>query len=146
MADVLNEIIKLHRAYVWSYDSATGMANLFPRDRNILSWRVTDVDFKDKTLREIFISDDLLSLRQHGIAFFRGRGNLGWLDDTKVSLKAQNTQARLLLNQLCSQLPFAALWHVELHEPGWQGATATLMFKGFAVKPRSPEQSQDDAK
>ena len=130
---ILNKITTVDPDYTWERDGTTGIVNIYPKENAPLGWEIKNIAFKDKTFREIFISDDLLGLNVHGIEFFSGRGNLTWLD-TLVSLNANNITARLALNQICKQLNFKARW--ELFElPSGRGTNALLMFQGYSRSP-----------
>ncbi len=129
--DVLNRLTTIDPDYAWERDKATGIVNIYPRENAPLGWKIKNLAFEDKTIREIFILNDLLGLKKHRIQFFPGRGNLTWLD-TQTSLNADNITARQALNQLCKQLNMR--WELFELPSGRSSADVMLMFQGYLQK------------
>lgn len=125
--EILNKLITVVPNYIWERNEATGIINIYPRKNAPLGWKIKNLVFEDSTIREIFISNDLLGFKKHGIHFFPGRGKLTWLD-TRVSLNANNITARQVLNQICKQLNMR--WELS-GLPLESSANAMLTFQGY---------------
>ncbi len=131
LEDALGKVVSLVPGYSWAIDPATDIVNVYPIENSRLGWQIDDLEIKDKTFVAVF-DEDILNLRENGITFFPGRGNLSWLN-TPVSLAAKHITARDALNALCKQLPFKARWEVFPSRPG--STDATLMFQGYGTEP-----------
>lgn len=94
----------------WSYDEKTDVVNIFPRD-SVLSWTIENIDVDAMPLGDVLLRYDPLRLKEHGVTFFPGRGNLKWLK-TPITLKTEHISAMQALNMICVQLPFKARWEI----------------------------------
>jgi hypothetical protein len=110
----MSNIAKVVTNYNWCYDDKANVVNIFPAGESRVIWTIEKLDS--------------LKLKEHGITFFPGRGNLKWLK-TPITLKAEQLTARQALNMICSQLPFRARWELQSNA-NKINATGVLSFRG----------------
>ena len=113
---------------VWAYDDKLSIINIFPKRNSLLNWSIDKIDVKGLSFEHIIMQDDYLKLRQHGITFFPGRGNLEWLK-TPITVKAEGLTAKEALNMICKQLPFKARWELQ-HRVNKNKTTGELSIRG----------------
>lgn len=129
---ILNEIVLIDENYIWETDEKTGIINIYPKQNDLLNWKINYLSIKGMSVKDIFMEKDLLELKKHNIEFFTGRGNLSWLD-AKITLNINDLSARDVLNLLCKQLPFKARWQIlKIMSSTNKGF---LTFHGYGIKP-----------
>lgn len=127
LESALDHVVALIPEYRWEFDEASGLVNIYPKDLSPLETVHHNIAVTNRTILEIFDVDDALNLKEQGITFFPGRGNMGWLK-VPISIQAENLTTRQALNRLCGQLPFKARWEL-FRLP--QANDATLMILPF---------------
>ena len=111
LKELLTKLVELAPEYTWAFDEAEQVVNIYPKKDPPLGWVIESISFKDKPLQRILMDEDLLGLKNHGIAFDIGWGNQSW-GRAPVSLVGSNMIARNVFNRLCNKLPFKACWTV----------------------------------
>jgi hypothetical protein len=124
----MSNIAKVVTNYNWCYDDKANVVNIFPAGESRVIWTIEKLDVREVSLEDILLRFDSLKLKEHGITFFPGRGNLKWLK-TPITLKAEQLTARQALNMICSQLPFRARWELQSNA-NKINATGVLSFRG----------------
>lgn len=133
IGQVLDRVIAAEPDYVWQHDKATESFNIFPKKDAPLSFTMNGVELHNVTFREIFIEGDLLGLKKQDIQFNPGWGNYAWLE-SRVSLKVDGGSARLIMNRICSQLPYKARWELRRTYYG-RRLIGLLAFEGLGIFP-----------
>ena len=123
----MTNIASVAISYNWNYDDKANVVNLCPKD-SMLNWTVSNIDVENVPLEDMLFRDDTLKLKEHGISFFSGRGNLSWLK-TPITLKADHITVKQALNLICNQIPFKARWELRRTQHK-DKTTGVLSFQG----------------
>ena len=101
LRQALDKLIEVEPVYIWEFDEKTRHFNVFPKEEAPLGWKIGNVDFKDKTLNEALLHEDLLGLEKHGVEYLPPFSSNGRWDRAKMSFKAADITARDALNRIC---------------------------------------------
>lgn len=122
---ILNQFVQRYAEYQWTFYRKNRVVNLFPRNIPAADWNVNHVNITSQSIEGLMITADVIGLRDRGIRFQPGRGNLSWVKTMSITVKGDNECVRNLLNEISCQLPEPRYWVIrELKRPGipWEGA------------------------
>ena len=114
--------------YMWEFDTAANVVNLYPKEGAVTSRLVEIVAITNQTIEQMFwfetvklpdqsikrgaLKDDPLHFRNLGILFAPSWGNHSWAQE-KLNLTGGQISVRRVLNQICNQLSNPRYWIIE---------------------------------
>ncbi len=132
LESVLEQFVQKYSEYQWVHDKTNRVINLFPRSNASADWNIERVNIATQSIETILFEADVLGLKDHGIRFDPGRGNLAWMKSKSVTIQGEHCRLRNVLNQLSRQLPEPRYWVMqEIKKPGilWDGTGRVVLYE-----------------
>ncbi len=119
---VLDALTEQRNQYMWCFDEAAKVVNVFPRDGSLLDWQAPAIDVENLSLAtflwgKIRKFDDW---KKRNIFCEPWSGNTQWAENYRITLKRSPMPIRGVLNEVCQQtanLSTNMIWWWEL-SPG----------------------------
>ena len=101
-------LVARNSLYTWKLDDTNEMITVIPVKDSRLNWQIPHLEIKEKTPQQIFDSEDLLGLHEHGIIFVQPPGNTVFTANPRLSVVLDNVDLLTALNRISVSMTEAA--------------------------------------